>query len=264
MIICHSWCLLLCLFAAVRGRLPFVSVAPKSVVVDLMVASFCVCVAQEFPNEHATCGIGGRAVKTGSCSEVVTLVLRWARGEIEPWRFATSRLGAGRPYSPVRGPSGLPKRGLVAPGAGTKVPRRLRLGPAVNWEWRGRPSSREWLPWSSLWLRVWGWDPNCGPAGRYWDRPSWPSWLAPHLPEFSREFRPLHVGPCGAAPLGCGSPRCCRAKRLVCVLLVFQWPCFDNDLSPPQTTTFLKMTYYIAVHLTFQRLAPKQINISLF
>ena len=123
-------------------------------------------------------------------------------------------MGAGQPYSPVRGPSGLPKRGLVAPGAGTKVPRRLRLGPAVNWEWRGRPSSREWLPWSSLWLRVWGWDPNCGPAGRYWDRPSWPSWLAPHLPEFSREFRPLHVGPCGAAPLGCGSPRCCRARQV--------------------------------------------------
>ena len=59
----------------------------------------------------ATCGIGGRAVKTGSCSEVVTLVLRWARGELEPWRFATSRLGAGRPYSPDAGPFGVTQTG---------------------------------------------------------------------------------------------------------------------------------------------------------
>ena len=120
----------------------------------------------------------------------------WERSS--PGGFASSRRVTGRPFPPVRGPLGLPKRGLVAPGAGTEVPECVRLGPAVNRVWRGRPSSGGGSPRAACGC-------GCGGGILVINLPA-VCGGQPRLPEFSHEFRPIA---CGARWLVSLREACC-------------------------------------------------------
>ena len=116
-------------------------------------------------------------------------------GEIQPWGFRLLQVGVGWPHPLVRGPSWLPKRGLVAPGARTEVPECVHLGPAVNWVWRGRPSSGGGSPGAACGC-------GCG-GGILFGSTRWPFLAGNHIClNSAMSSDPLHVGPGGSSPVG--------------------------------------------------------------